>query len=331
MHNEFENINNSEVLEYKASIQQKFLNSRIPNVKNGSFLYVLLIVLFLTLGYITQSINVHFGIIFTEVVVLGVSAYLYSKFKKYDIKMTFGINKPKKGTVLRSIGIMLILYPIAIAVNVLFLNLITKFIPMPENLNSVPLPNSFLGLIISILLFAILPGIFEELIFRGILYRAFDIFKPVYRVLLTGLLFGLFHFNPYNFIGPFILGIVLGYMRYRSDSIVPSMFGHATNNTIAMILGYIANTNRDKISKVEGLEQVNLNTDLSPFSVIVIILILVLFVFGLYKLIKNYPSYQEKLTIIRKPSFRELIYVLLIVLISLIIFGYTVFMLKRAI
>lgn len=330
MSNEFENLNSS-ITEKETTFKKNFISSRIPNVKNGSFLYVLLVVLFLTLGYITQSINVHFGIIFTEVVVLGVTAYLYSKFKKYDIKMTFGLDKAKKGTILRSIFIMLMLYPVAIAINVLFLNLITKFIPMPENLNSVPLPVSFGGLIVSVLLFAILPGIFEELIFRGILYRAFDVFKPVYRILLTGFLFGLFHFNPYNFIGPFILGLVLGYMRYKSNSIVPSMFGHATNNTIAMILGYIANSNSDKLADVEAMGQVNLNSNLTPFSIIIVLLFLGLFIFGLYKLIKNYPSYQEKINIIRKPETSELIFISLIILVSLAIFGYTVFMLKKAI
>lgn len=330
MNNEFESLNNN-TINNDSSIKNNFITSRIPNVVNGSFLYVLLIVLFLTLGYITQSINVHFGIIFTEVVVLGVTAFLYAKFKKYDLNITFGIYKAKRGTILRSIFTMVMLYPIAIAINVLFLTLITKFIPMPVNLNSVPLPSSFGGLIISVLLFAILPGIFEELIFRGILYRAFDVFKPVYRILLTGFLFGLFHFNPYNFIGPFILGLVLGYMRYKSSSIVPSMFAHATNNTIAMILGYIANTNSDKMSEIESMGQVNLNTDLSTFSVLIAILFLALFIFALYKLIKNYPNYEEKISLIRKPEKMELLCIAVILLISLLIFGYMVFMLKMTI
>lgn len=319
------NIETSEEMTFENNGYDKaksFIKYGVPNVTEGSIIYICLTFLFLTLGYVTQSINIYFGIIFTEVVILGVVSYFIAKYKKYDMNLTFALNKPKRGTVLRSIGTMILLYPIVVFFNGLFLAFITKYIPVPENINAIPVPTSFFSFIISIILFACLPGIFEELIFRGILFRAFDKLKPWKRIVITALLFGLFHYNPFNFIGPFILGIVLGFIRYRSNSIVPSMFAHATNNSIAMCLSYILS---DKAAELETANELDLAANLSTFTVIMIVLLYIVMIYAVYKLLTNYPNYKENVSVFSDMTVKEYIFIAVIILISLIIMSYMVY------
>ncbi len=311
----------------EANITRKFINYGVPSVSEGSLIYICLTFLFLTLGYVTQSINIYFGIIFTEVVILGVVSYFIAKYKKYDMNLTFSLNRPKRGTILRSIGTMILLYPIAVFINGLFLSLITKFIPLPDNFNAIPVPKSFLSFLVSILLFACLPGIFEELIFRGILFRAFDKMKPWKRIVLTAFLFGLFHYNPFNFIGPFILGIILGFIRYRSNSIVPSMFAHATNNSIAMFLSY---TLSDKAAELETANEIDLASNLSTFTIIFVVVIYILMIYAVYKLLKNYPNYKENVSVVSKMNIKEYVMIAVIIFISLVIMSYMVYVLMHS-
>ena len=321
------NITEASYENKEVNSAKKFISFGVPSVSEGSLIYICLTFLFLTLGYVTQSINIYFGIIFTEVVILGVVSYFIAKYKKYDMNLVFSLNRPKSGTILRSIGTMILLYPIVVFINGLFLTFITKFIPIPENLNAIPVPKSFLSFLVSIFLFACLPGIFEELIFRGILFRAFDKMQPWKRITLTAFLFGLFHYNPLNFIGPFILGIILGFIRYRSNSIVPSMFAHATNNSIAMFLSYILS---DKAAELEMENEIDLASGLSTFTIVALVLLYIFMIYSVYKLLKNYPNYKENVSVISKMTTKEYIMIAVIIFISFAIMSYMVYALMHS-
>ena len=92
----------------------------------------------------------------------------------------------------------------------------------------------------SILVFitiALTPAICEELVFRGFLQSSLNLnFSPKLAFILTGILFGLFHFNPLNAIPLVIIGIYFSYLVYLTDSIVASMIAHLTNNTVMMLI-----------------------------------------------------------------------------------------------
>lgn len=72
----------------------------------------------------------------------------------------------------------------------------------------------------------------EELIFRGFLqrvleYRMRDITSAV---LVSALTFAVIHFNIWWAIQIYLLGVFMGYLAWRSDSILPSFIVHALNN-----------------------------------------------------------------------------------------------------
>lgn len=82
----------------------------------------------------------------------------------------------------------------------------------------------------------VLAAICEEMLFRGFLQTSFEhSFDVTKAVMLTALLFGIVHFNPWWTIQLIIFGIFLGVLSWKSKSIFPSMIVHGINNGLALV------------------------------------------------------------------------------------------------
>jgi sodium transport system permease protein len=90
----------------------------------------------------------------------------------------------------------------------------------------------------AILLIAFLPGICEEIAFRGTLFYGLERkFQGFRLALIVGLVFGFFHFDLSRIIMAGTLGIVLAGARILTGSIFPGMLLHVGNNALAYALG----------------------------------------------------------------------------------------------
>jgi membrane protease YdiL (CAAX protease family) len=90
--------------------------------------------------------------------------------------------------------------------------------------------------------FAVSPAICEELLFRGIILQSLvrKVATP-WAIILTGLLFGLFHLDPYRLLGTTVLGIIMGAIMIRAMSLLAPIFYHLVNNMIVLL---VMNTGR---------------------------------------------------------------------------------------
>ncbi|HEY8423789.1 MAG TPA: CPBP family intramembrane glutamic endopeptidase [Clostridia bacterium] len=89
----------------------------------------------------------------------------------------------------------------------------------------------------AILLFCIIPALFEELIFRGIVLQGLaSRFKPFSAILLSALAFSLTHMSPAQTVHQFLLGVALGYAVLATKSIWSGVLIHFFNNLYALIL-----------------------------------------------------------------------------------------------
>lgn len=89
----------------------------------------------------------------------------------------------------------------------------------------------------------ILAPIAEEVVFRGaILRKLLTLFgkqKHWIAIAVSAALFGLLHGNLPQFIHAFVIGLLLGWLYYRTDSIIPGILFHWVNNTVAYIMFHI--------------------------------------------------------------------------------------------
>jgi len=86
-----------------------------------------------------------------------------------------------------------------------------------------------------VLFLAILPGICEEIAFRGtLLYGLRKKLRPVPLALAVGLIFGLFHVALFRIMPTGFLGVILTAVALLTGSIFPGMLLHAGNNAFGI-------------------------------------------------------------------------------------------------
>ena len=92
-------------------------------------------------------------------------------------------------------------------------------------------------LVVMVALVGIMPGICEELFFRGYVQtRLLVRFPPLVAIGTTSLLFSIAHLDPIHAVAVFPLGLWLGVITWRSQSIWPAVLGHTINNSAAVLL-----------------------------------------------------------------------------------------------
>ena len=91
----------------------------------------------------------------------------------------------------------------------------------------------FVGVLFAV---ALLPAIFEEIIFRGFLLKGMRAFGTVGAILISGGLFAIFHQNPAQTVYQFCCGAAFALVAIRSGSILPTMLSHFINNALILTL-----------------------------------------------------------------------------------------------
>lgn len=100
-----------------------------------------------------------------------------------------------------------------------------------------PIPAfSGFGVFFSLLVIALLPAVFEELLFRGILVQGMR--KAGWGMwpaaLISGALFSLYHGNPEQTVYQFFCGVSFALIAYQARSVFPSMLAHFFNNAAVL-------------------------------------------------------------------------------------------------
>lgn len=84
---------------------------------------------------------------------------------------------------------------------------------------------------------ALLAPILEEMLFRGAiegrLLRTWQ--NPWAAIVVSSLIFGVVHMNPAQIPFAFLLGMMFGWLYYRTGSLLPGIVGHVLNNSVAAV------------------------------------------------------------------------------------------------
>lgn len=204
---------------------------------DGNILYMVVMVLFVTVGYIAQKRDFHYGILITEFLLIALPTIIFVKIKGASVKKDLRFNSLSVIDALLVIVIAISAYFAAVFINLIAEILISTMgdiivpdIPFARN------PREYL-----VLLFIIAgsAGICEEILFRGFILRSYEKLGMWKSIVITALLFSVLHLNIQNIAAPFFLGIVFGFTVYKTNSIYAGMLGHFINNAVSATWGYV--------------------------------------------------------------------------------------------
>lgn len=105
------------------------------------------------------------------------------------------------------------------------------------------------NLLINFIMVSIFAPFFEEWLCRGLVLRGLlaNKMKPFWAIVISALFFGFIHFNPWQAIPAFLIGLLFGYVYYKTGSLKLTMLMHFANNTMALVL-----SNQDSLEDVES-------------------------------------------------------------------------------
>ncbi len=130
------------------------------------------------------------------------------------------------------------------------------FDSLEETTLSLVKASSVFEFIIVLFVIAVTPAISEEFLFRGLVFFNFEKVIPAARaIFLTGLIFALFHFHPFNLIPLIVLGVYLTFVTYHSGSIYTAIACHFLNNFISAAAVYIYGTESFGTESLQGSEK----------------------------------------------------------------------------
>ncbi len=93
-------------------------------------------------------------------------------------------------------------------------------------------------LLLNIVTVGILPGVLEELLFRGVVLQGLRPAGDGVALVFSSLMFGMMHGTLYQIPFAFILGLVFGYIVLKTGNILWTMLLHAVNNTLSVLMEF---------------------------------------------------------------------------------------------
>jgi membrane protease YdiL (CAAX protease family) len=98
-------------------------------------------------------------------------------------------------------------------------------------------PVEFVFVVITV---ALVPAICEEFLFRGLVQGSLEeSFGGMWAAVVTGVVFGMYHLNPFSIVPLVALGVFFGYVVYRSGSLLLAITAHFFNNFVACTALYL--------------------------------------------------------------------------------------------
>ncbi len=185
-------------------------------------------------GNIALNLVIQVGLLFC------VSIFLFAKLMKTNPKNVgkfFGFRKISAPQVGLSVLIGIVVYILNVLITTFF-NAFLSALGYTFSSGTTIVSYPIWLLIVNLLLTAVLPGICEEVAHRGLLLNGLSPLGGKKAIIISAFLFGLLHLNIEQFFYATLIGLLIGFIALRCESIYPAMIIHFMNNAISVIMGY---------------------------------------------------------------------------------------------
>ena len=235
---------------------------KLPIPLDSGLLYTVVAIYYVYASRYVVKLNLptEINLILSQILFLVVPPLLLAVIKKYDIKETFRLKAPKPLEVL----LMLVISPVMVIagfcagfIALLAVKGVFGKVYIAGDITDIMSKNIYY----SLLLVAVLPAVCEELLFRGMIQRGLERIGAGWSIFLSGILFGLFHFDFQRLAAQTLIGLLSAYVVYRTGSIFNGMILHFSNNGLLTLLAnYMAG------SEVQGTQVVTDPFDIPEFA-----------------------------------------------------------------
>jgi len=221
-------------------------NKSYPTIKHAILLCLLLLGIQLGFGFLIGILQYILNI--SENSLIAGVFNIFISVISFIIVLLIGFKKTKRNFnevfKINNVSIYLWLAVIIFSLGFVILsseldNIILYFLPMPEWFKG--LFGTLMieqPLIISIIYIGLVAALSEELFFRGLildgLYRNYSKRKAI---IISAILFGIIHLNPWQFVSAFIMGLIMAWILTESKSIWLCVYFHLFNNLLYTITG----------------------------------------------------------------------------------------------
>lgn len=221
-----------------------------PSFTEAGFCFVLIMLLqfaamkaFSRASLIVNESNAHFPpaikiLLIQQLAIIACPALMMGIMLTTSMRRTFRLNLPDPKTLGAAIILPMALLPLAIELK----NRVAWFFQgmnvddVLKNMLSEEMP-----LWLTLLAFAIAPAICEELAFRGFVLSGFNNKKRTWlAIVLSSAAFGIMHMVPYQVFNAFLMGLVLGMLAIRGNSLLVCILFHVINNSVSVLLARYA-------------------------------------------------------------------------------------------
>jgi len=144
-------------------------------------------------------------------------------------------------------------------------------------------------LAINLFIIAIIPGIGEELLFRGCVQRIFASWSKNYHlgIWIAAIIFSAIHVQFYGFVPRMLLGALFGYLFHWSGNLFVPMIAHFINNGTAVMAAFMAQ------QRGESIEMINKESDFPLYLVILSLVFTGILMAIYYRLSKMNKVFDE--------------------------------------
>jgi sodium transport system permease protein len=180
------------------------------------------------------------GIFISQWVFLALPAVLLLAAGRYDMKATLSLRWPSAASL--GAALLIILGGIPIGWLIVWLQSFVLALPyeLLESMQQMIAAADARRIAWLLLMLAITPAICEEVVFRGVLLRSLASSVSAGRsIALSALVFGAFHLSfesAIRLLPTAWLGLLLGFVVWRTRSILPGILMHAVNNGLVVLL-----------------------------------------------------------------------------------------------
>ena len=181
-----------------------------------------------------------------QILFLGLATWFFARLhtskENRSSFLRFKIRPDTLQLTVTTIGLIIAIQPI-----IWFLSWLNALIPVPEMFSNMQnsqmqmIENYLRGdhlLLLTLFHVGVVPAICEETLYRGYVMSAFEKSWGIWpAIIISGLLFGLYHIQLSNLIPLATLGMIFAFITWISRSIIPAIVAHFVNNGGSVLMG----------------------------------------------------------------------------------------------